>query len=46
MSLLGRAGRLEGPLVIVLDLEDLPGCAEAFPAAGGASLVDGSSPLS
>ncbi len=41
MSLLGRAGRLEGPLVMVLDLEDLAGC--AFPPAGGALLVDGSS---
>jgi len=43
VSLLGRAGRLEGPLVMVLDLEDLAGCADAFPAAGGALLVDVSS---
>ncbi len=46
MSLLGRAGRLEAPLVMVLDLADLAGCADAFPAAGGALLLDGSSTLS
>ena len=46
MSLLGRAGRLEGPLVMVLDLEVLAGCADAFSAAGGALLVDGSSTFS